>query len=148
MTTWRVGWVFAPAALGEVYDNLMQYGSTGATTFVQHAAVVALRDGDEHVRTMTEQCRIGRDIISAALAAIPGIRYVPPRGAFYAFFGLDSMHDSRAVAFDLLEKQGVALAPGSAFGSRGEGWLRLCYGVSHPTLREAADRISRYFGAA
>jgi len=144
MTGWRLGWALAPAALGPVYDNLMQYGSTGATTFVQHAAIAALRDGDAHVARMGEQCQIGRDIICDALAQLPGVRFVRPQGAFYLFFSLEGMTDSRAVAFDILDKVGVGLAPGSAFSPEGEGWMRLCFGVSHPVLREAANRLADY----
>ncbi len=145
MTGWRVGWALAPVALGQVYDNLMQYGSTGATTFVQAAAVVALRDGDDHVAQMARQCAAGREIICTALESIPGIRLVRPAGAFYVFFSVEGMADSRAVAFDILDQVGVALAPGSAFSPAGEGWLRLCFGVSHNALRDAADRLHKYF---
>ena len=146
MTGWRLGWALAPAALGSVYDNLMQYGSTGATTFVQHAAIAALRDGDDHVQRMGEQCQIGRDIVCDAFASLPGVRFVPPQGAFYLFFSLAGMTDSRAVAFDILDKAGIGLAPGAAFSPQGEGWMRLCFGVSHPTLREAVARLSDYIG--
>lgn len=145
MTGWRVGWALSPAALGPIYDNLMQYSTTGVATFVQHAAVAALRDGDEHVAKIAKQCRESRDIICDALAAIPGIRLVRPAGAFYVFFSVKGMTDSRAVAFDILDKAGVGLAPGSAFGAHGQGWLRLCFGVSHNTLREAAARLTAYF---
>lgn len=145
MTGWRVGWALTPEPLGQVYDNLMQYGSTGATTFVQAAAAVALRDGDAHVRQMVAQCGQAREIICSALEAVPGIRLVRPAGAFYLFFSVEGMTNSRAVAFDLLDKAGVALAPGSAFSSAGEGWLRLCFGVSPGTLREAASRLQTYF---
>ncbi len=147
MTGWRLGWLLAPPSLGQVYDNLMQFGSTGATTFVQHAGIVALRDGDEHVRRATAQCEVGRDIICSALQQIPGIRVVRPEAAFYVFFAVQGETDSRALAFDILDKVGVALAPGRAFGPHGEGWMRLCFGVSHPTLREAARRLQDYFKA-
>ncbi|MGB7299436.1 MAG: pyridoxal phosphate-dependent aminotransferase [Burkholderiaceae bacterium] len=144
MTGWRIGWVVAPPSMGLVYDNLMQYSSTGATTFAQHAAVAALDNGEQHIDSLIEQCRIGRDIVCDALAGVPDIRLAKPDGAFYLFFGLDGLTDSRQLAFDLLDATGVALEPGAAFHPRGEGWMRLCFGVSHPTLTQAADRITEF----
>lgn len=144
MTGWRVGWVVSPPSMGTTFDNLMQYGSTGATTFAQHAAVVALNDGDEHISQMVDQCRIGRDIVCNALADIPGMRLAPPAGAFYVFFSPAGVNDSRQFTLDLLDATGVSLSPGAAFHASGEGWVRLCFGVSHATLREAAGRLRQY----
>ncbi len=144
MTGWRVGWAVHPASLGLSFDNLMQYGSTGATTFAQHASVTALDEGDTHIDQMVAQCRIGRDIICDALLQVPGIHLVKPQGAFYVFFGIEGLTDSRQLAFDILDATGVGLAPGAAFHDTGEGWMRLCYGVSHATLQEAADRLLTY----
>ena len=144
MTGWRVGWVVAPPSLGLVFDNLMQYGSTGATTFAQHASVVALDQGDQQIDIMVDQCRTGRDIVCDRLATLPNIEFARPRGAFYLFFRVAGLTDSRQLAFDLLDATGVGLAPGAGFHPSGEGWMRLCFGVSHPLLRDAADRIVNY----
>lgn len=144
MTGWRIGWVVAPPSLGPVYDNLMQYGSTGVATFVQHAAIVAIDEGDSHVDAMLERNRVGREIICSMLEQVPRIRLHRPAGAFYLFFALDGLTDSRRFAFDLLDATGVALAPGTAFGAAGQGYMRLCFGVSHGLLRTAAERIAEF----
>jgi len=144
MTGWRVGWAAHPASIGLTFDNLMQYGSTSTATFAQHAAVVALDQGDSHIERMVAQCATGRDIICDALLQVPGIRLVKPEGAFYVFFGLDGLTDSKTLAFDILKATNVGLAPGSAFHESGEGWMRLCFGVSHELLSEAATRLQTY----
>lgn len=144
MTGWRCGWVVAPPSMGAVWDNLLQYGTTGATTFVQHAAIVALDEGEPHVAALREQLGRSRDSIVQALAGLPGLRMAPPAGAFYLFFSLEGLRDSRRFAFDLLESQRVALAPGVAFTSAGEGWLRLCFGVSSATLEVAGARLREF----
>lgn len=144
MTGWRVGWVVAPTAMGQTFDNLMQYGSTGTATFAQHAAVVALNKGDDHITHMVRQCEAARDIVCHALTGIPGMRFTPPDGAFYLFFSPGGVTDSRQFAIDLFDATGVSLSPGAAFHNSGEGWMRLCFGVSHEALREAGSRIRSY----
>lgn len=147
MTGWRCGWVVAPRSMGPAWDNLLQYGSTGVTTFVQHAAIAAIDHGDEHIARMRSQIREARQVICDALASSPRARMAPPAGAFYLFFSVQGLRDSRQFAFDLLDATGVALAPGSAFGPQGEGWMRLCFGVSMPTLRTAAQRLVPFVDA-
>jgi aspartate aminotransferase len=84
-----------------------------------------------------------RDLIVDALNAIPGIRCPMPRGAFYAFpnvqaFGLSSSE----LADYLLDKAGVAVLPGTAFGRNGEGYLRLSYANSLDNIRRALERVA------
>ncbi|MEZ5661034.1 MAG: pyridoxal phosphate-dependent aminotransferase [Burkholderiaceae bacterium] len=147
MTGWRCGWVIAPRSMGVVWDNLLQYGTTGATTFVQHAAITAIDEGDTHIAEAVASWAGARRLIHDALAALPNVRVAAPAGAFYLFFSLDGLRDSRRFAFDLLEAKSVALAPGVAFTGAGEGWLRLCFGVSHQTLSEAASRLQAFIGS-
>ncbi|MBV8537256.1 MAG: aspartate aminotransferase, partial [Alphaproteobacteria bacterium] len=65
-----------------------------------------------------------------------------PEAAFYAFFKVDGMSDSLATAKRLLAETGVGIAPGSAFGPEGEGYLRLCFATSPDRLSQALDRLS------
>ena len=90
---------------------------------------------------MVERCRRGGELVFQRLSALPRVHMARPRGAFYAFFGLDGLTDSLAYAKDILEKTDVGLAPGSAFGPGGEGHMRLCFASSTERLSEALDRL-------
>ena len=65
-----------------------------------------------------------------------------PRATFYAFFEVDGVSDSFAFAVDVLNKTGVGLAPGAAFGPNGEGYLRLCYAADVALLGRALDQMT------
>jgi aspartate aminotransferase len=71
------------------------------------------------------------------------IGMIKPKGAFYAFFSVEGESDSLALAKRILHEAGVGLAPGTAFGAAGEGYLRLCFAASPARLNEAIDRLER-----
>ena len=81
----------------------------------------------------------GRSLTGEALAGVNGLRYAQPNGAFYAFLGVEGLTDSLTLAKRLVTEQGVAVAPGIAFGDAGEGYLRICFAQS-------AERIDRAMG--
>jgi aspartate/methionine/tyrosine aminotransferase len=144
MTGWRVGWVVIPHAtvLGQVYENLVQYNTSGVAEFLQYGCLRAVRDGDEYSQRFVAACRQGRDIVCEQLAALPQVRLRPPQGAFYLFFQVDGEPDSMAFARRLVDTANVGLAPGIAFGPGGEGFLRLCFAASHATLRTGVERLA------
>lgn len=142
MTGWRVGWLVAPAALGQVYENLVQFNTSGTATFLQYGAVAAIRDGEEHVRGFVARCRRGRELVCDRLAALPRLRFVRPAGAFYLFFAVEGEPDTRALALRLIDQANVGLAPGTAFGAGGAGFLRLCFALSAERLALAMDRLA------
>jgi aspartate aminotransferase len=146
MTGWRLGWMVTSEALHPVLDKLIEFNTSGAPTFLQPAAVAALRDGEEFVAGMVERCRAGRDIVMAGLAGFARVRAVRPDGAFYAFFRVDGMSDSLEFAKDLVRRCKVGLAPGAAFGPAGEGYLRLCFASSPERLAEALERLKPALG--
>lgn len=141
MTGWRVGWAVIPEALGQVYENLVQYNTSGVATFLQHGAVTAIRDGDGFVDELVERCRVGRDLVCEQLETLPNVRLTRPPGAFYLFFSVDGVTDSTAYAKTLVDKANVGLAPGSAFGPGGEGCFRLCFASSHALLADGVARL-------
>ena len=141
MTGWRIGWLVAPASLGQVIENLIQYNISGVTTFLQYGALNAIREGAEVVDAMRRRCAEGRALVTERLGRLPRVRYAAPTGAFYAFFAVDGEPDSRALAYRLVDEAGVGLAPGSAFGPGGEAFLRLCFACSHGRLAAALDRL-------
>ena len=141
MTGWRMGWLTHPPSLGPLFDNLIEFNTSGGQAFIQRAGIAALEEGEPFVVDYIERCRRAGDLVFQRLSAMPRVRIARPRGSFYSFFGLDGMDDSFAFAKDLLTETGVGLAPGSAFGAGGEGYLRLCFATSAARLSEALDRI-------
>lgn len=146
MTGWRLGWLTHPLAVGRHLGILTEYNIAGPTTFVQHAGVTAVRDGDGHIASLIDRYTKNRDLVCDRLADWERVRLARPDGAFYAFFAVEGAADSVSLARDILDKTGVGMAPGAAFGSEGEGWLRLCFGVRTATLEQALDRLEKRLG--
>ena len=141
MTGWRLGWLVHPAWLGDKMGDLSGFNNTGATSFVQHAGVAAIRQGEDFVRTLVHRCRRGRDLVYQRLASMPRVATSRPDGAFYSFLHVEGVKDDLAFAKELVLKRRVGLAPGSAFGPGNEGWLRLCFASSEDKLSMALDRL-------
>lgn len=141
MTGWRLGWIEAPSALGQTIVNLIQYSSSGAPVFIQRAAEAAIRQGDALIAEQVERARRNRQILLEAFARQNRFRVAPPAGAFYLFFGIEGVEDTRQLAFRLIDEANVGLAPGTAFGAGGEGFLRLCYLRKSEDIALAADRL-------
>lgn len=141
MTGWRLGWITAPPSLLQPLAKLNEYNIAGPATFVQHAGVAALRDGDLYVDGLVDRLRRRRDLVTQALSQFPRVRYTQPDAAFYAFFAVDGMDDSLGFALRLRNEANVGVAPGIAFGPSGEGYLRLCFASSEGALSEAMERL-------
>ena len=147
MTGWRIGWLKIHPELQQVFENLVQYSSSGTPAFLQRGAVVALDEGDAFVTSQVERAQQARSILCDRLAATGKVKLVPPAGAFYLFFAIDGIEDTRKAAFDLIEEANVGLAPGSAFGAGGEGYFRLCFHRRLDQIEEAAERLGRWIEA-
>ena len=142
MTGWRLGWLIAPPAFGEVLDQLIEFSTSGSQAFLQEGAIAALgEEGETFAQGMIERCRQGGEIVFEHLSGLPRVAVARPRASFYAFFRVEGVEDSLAFAKQILAETGVGLAPGSAFGPGGEGHLRLCYASSPNRLTEAMTRI-------
>jgi len=142
MTGWRLGWLVAPREIQEIADKLVEFNTSGAPTFLQHAAVAALDQGEGFVAAMVERCRRGREIVIERLKTLPRVRVAAPEGAFYAFPRIEGMADSLAFAKEVLARVKVGVAPGSAFGLGGEGHLRLCFASAPERLERALERLA------
>jgi aspartate/methionine/tyrosine aminotransferase len=141
MTGWRIGWITANPALGQVIENMIQYATSGVAQFMQRAAVAALDRGESFVAHQIARARRGRDIACQALAAVGRCRFAVPQGAFYLFFAVEGETDTRRLALRLIDEARVGLAPGSAFGSSGRGFLRLCFARNAEQLETAMQRL-------
>jgi aspartate/methionine/tyrosine aminotransferase len=141
MTGWRLGWLEAPPALGQVIENLVQYQTSGTPTFIQRAGVAAIEQGGDFLAEQIGRARQGREIVGR-LTQTGLVELPPPSGAFYAFLKIKGATNSKDIAFRLIDEANVGLAPGSAFGEAGEGYLRLCYLRKPDDVEEAVRRIS------
>jgi aspartate/methionine/tyrosine aminotransferase len=143
MTGWRLGWIVAPPALMDAIAKLNEFNMSSAPTFVQHAGVVALDQGDGFVAESQARYRAARDLAHGILSAVPGVAAPRPDGAMYLFLRVAGCADSVALAKSLLHSAGVGLAPGAAFGAGGEGHLRLCFAQSEQRLHTACTRLAQ-----
>ncbi|MDU0339433.1 pyridoxal phosphate-dependent aminotransferase [Bosea rubneri] len=147
MTGWRIGWIEAPPALGQIIENLIQYSTSGSPVFVQRAAIAALDEGEPFVAEQIARAKEGRRIIAEGLKATNRVSLQAPDGAFYQFFAVDGRTDSRALAIELVDTANVGLAPGAAFGPGGETGLRLCFARKASDLTEAVERLQKALSA-
>ncbi len=146
MTGLRLGWIEAPACLAPAVASLIQYSTSGVAVPLQRAAVAALEGGEPFIARQLERFRRARDILCDGLAATGRVRFARPSAAFYLFAAFDGHADTRALAFTLVE-QGVGVAPGSAFGQGGEGFVRLCFARDPNEVAEATGRLARWVAA-
>ncbi len=142
MTGFRVGWLEAPAALGEVIENLVQFTTSGVPVFTQRAATAALDAGEAFLASQIDRCRRSRDTLCRGLAATGRVRFSEPEAAFYLFCSVEGFANSRALALRLIDEAGVGAAPGGAFGPGGEGHLRLCFARDPEQIADATRRMA------
>ncbi|GEN32594.1 aminotransferase A [Aneurinibacillus danicus] len=144
MTGWRIGFTFAPAYITEQMVKVHQYNATCASSISQYAALEALTEGMEDAEAMKAEYDKRRTYVYERLTAM-GFDVVKPDGAFYIFpsiaqFGLSSF----AFASRLLEEQRVAVVPGDAFSSYGEGYIRISYAYAMDILEEGLNRLEAF----
>jgi aspartate aminotransferase len=143
MTGWRLGWMVHPPSIGPTLAMMVQYTTSGVTTFLQHAGVAAIREGEPFVAWMRGYCESGMGIVCDALERLPRVRMGPrPQAGMYAYFEVDGMPDSRQACLDILAKTSVGLAPGVFFGPGSETFVRACVCRKPEVLGEAMARLS------
>ena len=140
MTGWRVGWLVLPKGLRDPVSNVVEVIHSGVAQFSQRGALAAIAD-HRFVREFVEHCAAGRSLTAEAFAGLDRISYSVPDGSFFAFIRVDGIQNSLELALKLVEKHGVAVAPGSAFGPAGEGHIRICFGLEGERLGHALSRL-------
>ena len=145
MTGWRLGYIIAPQRHLRKLQILQQNLFISPNSFVQRAGLAALREDHPELEEMRREYDARRRFLLTELPRL-GLRFsVEPKGAFY--FLVDVNHvdrDSLRLAFDILEKAGVAVTPGIDFGRRSEGHLRISYANSLENIAEGMRRLERY----
>jgi len=142
MTGWRLGYGIMPRELAVKVGLLLMHSVGSTAQFTQLAGIEALTGPQDQVDKVVAEYQKRRDLIVSGLNQIPGISCQNPQGAFYVFPNVKELgKSSREIADWILDKAGVALLPGSAFGKYGEGYLRLSYANSLENILKAIDRM-------
>jgi aspartate aminotransferase len=146
MTGWRIGYMAGPKELASAVSKIQDHTTSNPTSISQYAALEALTGPQESVEKMVRVFKERRDFVVQRLNAM-GVRCSPPPGAFYVFprisqFYGGPVHDSVSFCEKLLEKEGVAVVPGSAFGS--DEHIRISYATSMEALKEGMDGLERF----
>ncbi len=144
MTGWRLGYACAPKKIIEQMLKIHQFAIMCAPTTSQYAAVTAIRDCDKEVADMREEYNDRRRYLLHRFDEM-GLKCFEPFGAFYMFPSIKEFNmTSDEFATRLLKSKKVAVVPGNAFGSCGEGFLRISYAYSLSNLKEALDRMEDF----
>jgi aspartate/methionine/tyrosine aminotransferase len=144
MTGWRLGWVVAPESLLPDIGKLIEYNTSCSPVFVQRAGVAALTDGEATAIGTRDRLQRMRDRLVGELQRIAGVTVGSPAGAMYAFFRVDGVRDSMDFCRRLVAEAKLGLAPGSAFGPDGEGFVRWCFASSAQRLDDGVERLRRF----
>jgi aspartate aminotransferase len=151
MTGWRIGYCGGPKELIAAMSTIQGQSTSNASSISQKAATAALAGDQACVSTMNEAFKARHDYVVGALNALPGVSCLPGAGTFYAFADVSKAMASLGCATDgefaelLLNEGGVAVVPGSGFGSPGH--MRISFACSLQTLEKAIERIGRVLTA-
>lgn len=144
MTGWRLGFACGPAPIMKQMIKIHQYAIMCAPTTSQYAAIEALRLCEENIQSMVEEYDMRRRFIVDAFNKL-GLACFEPEGAFYIFPCIRSTGlTSEEFCQQLLYAKHVAVVPGNAFGSCGEGYIRVSYAYSIKHITEAVKRIAAF----
>ena len=146
MTGWRLGFAAGPEKIISQMVKLHQYAIMCAPTTSQYAGLEALKNGEADIVKMRESYNQRRRLVVSELNDM-GLHCFEPFGAFYVFPSIKSTGmTSDEFANKLLGAEKLAVVPGTAFGSCGEGFIRISYAYSLAELKEALARIRHFLG--
>ncbi len=143
MTGWRLGWAVASEENIKAINKLQSHSISCCVSFVQKAAVEAIRGPQDAKNAMVAEFRKRRDLALDLISEIPQLECNVPKGAFYVFPKYSMDMSSAKLAEVLLKEGHVAVTPGIAFGPGGEGFFRVSYATSEDQIREGFDRIKK-----
>jgi len=148
MTGWRIGYAAGPADLIEAMCTIQSQSTSNPTSISQYAAEAALTGDQSFISDMCIEFKKRHDYVVAELNSIEGIECLETDGTFYVFPNiekliarLEGINNDLEFSDYLIEKAGVALVPGSAFGS--EGHIRISIATSMSNLQNALERIKQ-----
>jgi aspartate aminotransferase len=148
MTGWRIGYAGGPEDLIEAMCTIQSQSTSNPTSISQVAAETALTGDQSFIDRMCVEFKKRHDYVVSELNTITGVECIPTDGTFYVFPNvhglidrLDGIEDDLGFSEYLIENAGVALVPGSAFGSPGH--IRISIATSMANLEKAMDRIKQ-----
>lgn len=144
MTGWRLGWIVAPATLMDDLGKLVEYNTSCAPAFVQQAGITAVEQGERFTQELVLDLKASRDHLVRALSAVPGVDVKAPPGAMYLFFSMPGALHSLELCKAMVREVGLGVAPGSAFGPQGEGFVRWCYACDTARLDAGVERLKQF----
>lgn len=152
MTGWRIGWSVSAKPIARAIDILQSHQTSNPTAFCQDAALAAITGDQACITEMTTAFQRRRDRMTTALQQMNGVCCPPPPGAFYVFPDVSALLDQRhngetigsvdRLAMLLLREKGVAVIPGTAFGS--EQHIRLSYACSDETIERGMAKFAEF----
>jgi aspartate/methionine/tyrosine aminotransferase len=153
MTGWRLGWLVLPPSCLDAMGKLIEFNTSCAPSFVQKAAMEALRLEDEITPQLVAHFKRCRDTLVPLLQALPGVQVQSAKGGMYAFFKVEEFDDSLALAKMFVSQAGLGLAPGSAFDlspdTTAGGWMRWCFASSDVArLTSGVNRLEYWLKTA
>jgi aspartate aminotransferase len=147
MTGWRIGYAGGPAELIKSMKKIQSQSTSNPTSISQVAAQAALEGDQSCIEPMLKAFRERHDFVVSALNDIPGVNCLPADGTFYCFpymqpaiNAIDGVADDVELSEYLLDQAGVALVPGTAFGS--PGYIRLSFATGMDVLEAALSRLA------
>jgi aspartate aminotransferase len=148
MTGWRIGYAAGPANIIKAMKKIQSQSTSNPTSISQYAAEAALNGSQQCIADMMVHFKQRHDYVVDRLNKMPGVNCLSTDGTFYVFpsvtgliDAIDGVNDDLELAEYLIEKAGVALVPGSAFGS--PGFARISIATSMENLSNALDRIEK-----
>lgn len=147
MTGWRIGYAAGPAELIKGMKKIQSQSTSNPTSISQYAAIEALNGDQSCIDPMLLEFKKRHDFVVESLNNIDGVNCLASDGTFYSFPNVDGLiarvdgvSNDTELAEHLLEKTGVALVPGSAFGLQGH--IRMSFATSMENLKKSIDRIA------
>jgi aspartate aminotransferase len=154
MTGWRIGYAAGPKEIIKPMTSIQSQSTSNPASISQWAAVAALTGPQESVEMMRLEFDKRRKVLVDGLNAIPGIKCLAPKGAFYAFPNVSALYGRKAgdkvikgsldFATYMLESANVALVQGEAFGD--DNYVRISYATSMENIQKALVRIREAVG--
>jgi aspartate aminotransferase len=148
MTGWRIGFAAGPVEIIGAMKTVQSQSTSNPCSIAQKAAVAALNGDQTIIAKMVDAFHSRHDYLIERFSAIPGVEVSPADGTFYLFPNIQKIIEQQEYKDDLdfsqklLKAQGVALVPGSAFGT--EGCIRLSFATSMENLQKAMDRLEKF----
>lgn len=148
MTGWRIGYAAGPAPLIAAMKKIQSQSTSNPCSIAQKAAVAALAGTQVPVFEMVEAFKQRHDAVYQRLNAMAGVKVIPADGTFYIFPNVEQIIRAKGLSTDvefaeaLLSEVGVALVPGTAFGSPGS--IRISFATSLEVLQDALNRIEQF----